>query len=83
MYNRFKDVKLPIALGFFSGRRSPYNHVRYFGFSHCSLSCSRLASAFSALVAFVSPFIGLMKRHEKRNQDFRAVPSCHGRRISG
>ena len=59
MYNRFKDVKLPTALGFFSGRRSAPIMAGLVASLAALVLLFVWPAVFSALVAFGKSFVGL------------------------
>ena len=59
MYNRFKDVKLPTALGFFSGRRSAPIMSGLVASLAALVLLFVWPAVFSALVAFGKSFVGL------------------------
>ena len=59
MYNRFKDVKLPTALGFFSGRRAAPIMSGILASLTALVLLFVWPAVFSALVAFGKSFIGL------------------------
>lgn len=59
MYNRFKDVKLPTALGFFSGRRAAPIMSGILASLTALVLLFVWPAVFSALVAFGKSFVGL------------------------
>ena len=59
MYNRFKDVKLPTALGFFSGRRAAPIMSGILASLTALVLLFVWPTVFSALVAFGKSFVGL------------------------
>ena len=59
MYNRFKDVKLPTALGFFSGRRAAPIMSGLVASLAALVLLFVWPAVFSALVAFGKSFVGL------------------------
>ena len=59
MYNRFKDVKLPTALGFFSGRRAAPIMSGILASLTALVLLFVWPTVFSGLVAFGKSFVGL------------------------